>query len=154
MKGAGEIILENSSKIVTNTGFSDIYGEKRNDLRKLIDNYAKQSLRVIGMSYKVYNNNPSEYSEEELEKDMILLALIGLKDPLRPNIRASVNKCRRAGIRVRMVTGDNILTACSIAKECNILNDNFNIDDHREFQVLEGKKFRFVFFFFGLLYLN
>ena len=67
---------------------------------------------------------------------------MGLKDNLRPNIKSAIRKCQKAGITIRMVTGDNINTACSIAKECGILDEDFNLENQISHQVLEGKEFR------------
>ena len=79
--------------------------------------------------------------DEELEKNFIILALAGIKDPLRDGIANSVKICDRAGVMVRMVTGDNLDTAVAISKECGILPPNY---EHTQdsLSVLEGKTFR------------
>lgn len=53
------------------------------------------------------------------------MGIAGIKDPLRPSIKNAIEKCKTAGITVRMVTGDNIVTAMAIAKECGILPENY-----------------------------
>lgn len=86
------------------------------------------------------NNDKEENSDEggdiehQLEKNMTLVALVGIEDPVRPEVPDSVATCQRAGIRVRMLTGDNVLTAKSIAKKCNILT--------RDGIAIEGPQFR------------
>lgn len=81
------------------------------------------ALRTLGIAYKdiEYTSNYSSLNENFLESDLTLIAIAGIKDPLRPDIEDSINICRGAGIRVRMVTGDNINTAIAIAKDCGIL---------------------------------
>ena len=60
---------------------------------------------------------------EELESDLTIDAIFGIKDPLRPDVPRAVQQCQEAGITVRMVTGDNIETAKAIASECGILTE-------------------------------
>jgi P-type E1-E2 ATPase len=70
---------------------------------------------------------------------MIMLAISGIRDVIRPEVPGAVEKCKAAGITVRMVTGDNKLTALAIAKECNIIDkDATNIP---EYTVMEGPEF-------------
>jgi Ca2+-transporting ATPase len=71
---------------------------------------------------------------EALETDLIFVALFGIKDPLRKEVPGAVRQCQKAGLQIRMVTGDNVLTACKIARECGILSD--------EYIAMEGPEFR------------
>jgi len=70
--------------------------------------------------------------------NFILIAIVGIKDIIRKEVPEAVAKCQRAGITVRMVTGDNKTTAMAIAKECNIINANTGIDND---SVMEGPEF-------------
>lgn len=69
-------------------------------------------------------SDPS-YVAENMERNLIVLGLAGIKDPLKEGIPDAVNSCKRAGIVVRMVTGDNTETATAIAKDANILPANY-----------------------------
>ena len=110
-------------------------------IQNTITSFANQSLRTIGIAYKEVNTDPSNWNEEQLEGSMTLIGIAGIKDPLRPDIAEAIIKCKRAGITVRMVTGDNIATAIAISKECGILpKDYMRVDG--SFEALEGKKFR------------
>ena len=83
-------------------------------------------------------------SEEELSKDLTLLAIFGIRDPLRAEIPSAIAKCKSAGILVRMVTGDNSETAVSIAKKSGILDKEFDLvrsQAQNEYWVMEGAKF-------------
>ncbi len=71
----------------------------------------------------------------QVEKDLTLVALVGIEDPLRSEVPGAIQDCKRAGIVVRMVTGDNVQTARAIAKKCGILQDSTDT-------VMDGKEFR------------
>jgi magnesium-transporting ATPase (P-type) len=82
---------------------------------------------------------------EKLEKDLIILGLAGIKDPLKDSVPEAVLSCKRAGIIVRMVTGDNTETAIAIAKDAHIISDKYIRPEKGEpgyYIVMEGKEFR------------
>jgi len=79
--------------------------------------------------------------DEEVENRLIIIALVGIKDPLRDGIKDAVIKCNNAGIIVRMVTGDNLDTAVAISKEAGILPSNY-VHNNDSLAVMEGKSFR------------
>ncbi len=68
--------------------------------------------------------------------------MVGIQDPLRPEVTGAVATCHSAGVIVRMVTGDNMATAVAISKDANILPRNFNLKEDNNFHVMEGAKFR------------
>ncbi|KAH8960841.1 hypothetical protein BDL97_05G018100 [Sphagnum fallax] len=141
-KGAAEIILDlcsfwmDSDSIVQN-----LTSEKKDELRKVIEGMAALTLRCIAFAHCVIEESEVPIGEEAQadwqtpENNLILLAIAGIKDPCRPGVREAVQKCQKAGVKVRMVTGDNIFTAKAIAQECGILEDNKGL-------VVEGKDFR------------
>jgi len=91
------------------------------------------------MGYKVLdkvpeNATPDNLGVYDIEKSgFTFLCITGIRDVLRPTVKGSVEKCQRAGIKVRMVTGDNKVTAEAIAKECNIIcngdKDDYNVEE-------------------------
>lgn len=87
-------------------------------------------------SLKAFTNT---IPEDELDSNLVLIGIVGIKDPIRPDVPDAIKQCHTSGVRVRMVTGDNILTATAIAKECGILDPGKQVT---EFEVVEGKKFR------------
>lgn len=131
IKGAAEIILEGCSKIYSFQQHKAV--ELTEDIKLKIKNelndLAEQALRVIAVGYKNLkgNENFQTYDDKgifEIEKEgFTLLALIGIRDRIRPCVKQAINKCRKAGIKVRMVTGDNLVTARAIARECGILDE-------------------------------
>lgn len=85
------------------------------------------------------------FKPEDLDNNLVVLGLTGIKDPLKDGIPEAVAACKRAGIVVRMVTGDNTDTAIAIAKDANILPVNYQKPEPGkpgEFSVMEGKDFR------------
>ncbi|XAR63716.1 Calcium-transporting ATPase [Bertholletia excelsa] len=145
-KGAAEIVLESC------TGFVDMHGDfkqmdedKEKQLKKAIEDMAARSLRCVAIAYRSLGMENVPMDEEEQahweipENDLVLLAIVGLKDPCRPRVKDAVELCKIAGVKVRMVTGDNLQTARAIALECGILESDA---DATEPNLIEGKVFR------------
>lgn len=124
-KGASEIVLKLCSHFITTEGVSEeISEEKRAELEDVIVKMASSGLRTMCIAYRdmAADTDVAEWEEQEaVEKNLTLLAIVGIKDPLRKEVPAAIAQCKRSGITVRMVTGDNILTAKHIARECGIL---------------------------------
>ncbi|KAL8254593.1 hypothetical protein R6Q59_032814 [Mikania micrantha] len=122
-KGASEIVLGLCDKIIDGSGETvPLSKEKTEVITDVIEGFAKDALRTLCLAYMdvegVFdcgNNIP--------ESGYTLIAVVGIKDPLRPGVKKAVETCLNAGITVRMVTGDNINTAKAIAKECGILTE-------------------------------
>ncbi|XP_071709373.1 calcium-transporting ATPase 9, plasma membrane-type-like [Rutidosis leptorrhynchoides] len=113
--------------------------------KKVIETMAAGSLRCVAIAYCPFNWEIFLTSDEELEHwlmpedDLVLLAIIGLKDPCRRDVKDAVRLCIKAGVKVRMVTGDNLQTAKAVALECGILKSDA---DAKEPNLIEGKTFR------------
>ncbi len=88
--------------------------------RNVNDSMSKDALRVIAVAYKEIDTVPSEPTPEVLECDLTFLGLVGMIDPPRPEAKAAVAVCRKAGIKPVMITGDHVVTATAIAKELGI----------------------------------
>ncbi|MBE5812944.1 MAG: cation-translocating P-type ATPase [Clostridiales bacterium] len=106
-------------------------GEIKYDLqeyRKTIDEknleMAKNALRVLAMGYKELDHVPSKEELADLEKDLIYVGMVGMIDPPREEAKVAVEKCKTAGIKTVMITGDHKITAIAIAKELGILVDD------------------------------
>ncbi|CAD8109897.1 unnamed protein product [Paramecium primaurelia] len=156
-KGASEIVLSQCNKYIANNGIEQMLDPqlRKNIYDNIIQKFASESLRTIAIAYrdldpqshgsnirgqtsqltKIAQNIP----EDDLDKDLVLIGIAGIKDPIRPDVPNSIKQCHASGVKVRMVTGDNILTATAIAKECGILPTNREIS---EWEVVDGKKFR------------
>ncbi|VDK44515.1 unnamed protein product, partial [Cylicostephanus goldi] len=150
-KGASEIILTRCSYILGEDGVIKPFTavEAAELTREVIEPMASDGLRTIGLAYKDMvpmgtrsDDNQVEYvgeinwdDEESIRNGMTAIAIMGIQDPVRPEVPAAIDKCQKAGITVRMVTGDNINTARSIATACGILKPG------ADFLALEGKDF-------------
>ena len=84
---------------------------------------AQTALRVLAVAYKLLDNAPAIYDAETLECDLTLAGLVGMMDPPRTEVKAAIADCDTAGIRTVMITGDNVVTAASIARELGILHE-------------------------------
>lgn len=130
-KGAAEALLENCSTFLDTDGSEIPMSEsKREELNSLIKDYASEALRCVALCRRSNVQDvldPAKCTMEEcaekLEKDMCLDCLVGIADPLRKDVVDAVATCQRAGIFVRMVTGDNLDTANAIATEAGILTE-------------------------------
>ncbi|KAF9592479.1 hypothetical protein IFM89_015050 [Coptis chinensis] len=122
-KGASEIILGICDKIVDKNGQAISLSETQiKNVTSIINGFANEALRTLCLAYKDMNETSSE--ESLPAEGYTLIAVVGIKDPVRPGVKEAVQTCLAAGITVRMVTGDNINTAKAIAKECGILTDD------------------------------
>lgn len=123
-KGASEIVLSLCNRITTTSGAEEALTEaRRRDILQIIDKMAKSALRTVAIAHRVLPKLSDSDGADEIERDLVLDAIVGIKDPLRPDVPEAVRRCQAAGIFVRMVTGDNVETAKAIAKECGILTD-------------------------------
>ncbi|TAQ87164.1 hypothetical protein B7494_g4503 [Chlorociboria aeruginascens] len=135
VKGASEILLEKCSSIirdptkeVSSIAMSD---SNRQTLINLIENYATRSLRTIGLVYRDFDRWPAKGARtsetdknevvfEDIFRQTVFLGVVGIQDPLREGVPEAVRVCQKAGVVIRMVTGDNLITARAIAEECGI----------------------------------
>jgi len=82
---------------------------------------ADKALRVLAAAQRLWDEKPADNSPENLEQELVFLGLTGMIDPVRPEVKAAIEECRRAGIRPVMITGDHKDTAVAIAKELGII---------------------------------
>jgi len=149
VKGASEIMLEKCTQVLrdpsSGLASATLTEENRETVKRLIETYARNSLRTIGIIYRDFDRWPprpprrlgaekDEIVFEDICRNMTFIGVVGIKDPLREGVREAVRDCQKAGVVVRMVTGDNRITAEAIAEDCGILQANS--------VVLEGPEFR------------
>ena len=121
-KGAAEIVLGHCTRYSESQGVLDMTPEKRGEMEAVIHGYASRGLRTICLAHR--DLDPSAVlPDDPPETDLILDCVVGIMDPVRPEVPDAVALCEAAGITVRMVTGDNLETACNIAKVCGIVRD-------------------------------
>uniref|UniRef100_A0A8C7W4F3 Calcium-transporting ATPase n=1 Tax=Oncorhynchus mykiss TaxID=8022 RepID=A0A8C7W4F3_ONCMY len=138
-KGASEILLKKCSSIMAGGGDPRGFRPRDRDemVKKVIEPMACDGLRTICVAYKDLPASPEPDWEDEagIVSDLICITVVGIEDPVRPEVPDAIKKCQRAGITVRMVTGDNINTARAIAAKCGIIQpgDDFLCIDGKEF---------------------
>ena len=120
-KGAPDELLKKCSRIHGSQGVAVLAHEYRARILRMNDTMAGDALRIIAVAYKKLNSRV--YRKEELESDLIFAGLIGMLDPPRKEAAEAVLKCRLAGIKPVMITGDHKLTALSIARELDIYRE-------------------------------
>ncbi|TMW66754.1 hypothetical protein Poli38472_014066 [Pythium oligandrum] len=140
-KGATEVVLGLCNKMKRLDGSVASLDSNQKDIiiRSIIEKYASQGYRTLCMSYRDVECSADEisnWSDDDVEKDLTCVAIVGIEDPVRKEVPDAIRQCHRAGITVRMVTGDNITTARSIAGKCGIISPG---DDSI---VMEGLEFR------------
>ncbi|TKY53381.1 putative calcium-transporting ATPase 11 [Spatholobus suberectus] len=122
-KGASEIVLKLCNKIIDPSGIAvDLSDEQARNVSDIINGFASGALRTLCLAVKDVSETQGKTSIPE--DGYTLIAIVGIKDPVRPGVKEAVQTCLAAGITVRMVTGDNINTAKAIAKECGILTED------------------------------
>ena len=107
--------------------------------REKNDEMSRQALRVLAVGYKVIPSLPEELTSEALENGLTLLGLVGMIDPPRPEAKAAVATCRKAGIKPVMITGDHVVTASAIAKELGILGPEDRAITGAELDAMDDK---------------
>lgn len=148
VKGASELVLENCSSYLNEAGeVVELTAEMKKSIKEDIINMANDALRTLAIAYRDFqtaqevveaSGAPVEDNEAVVDEStiaalpsgaspdteqLVLCAVVGIIDPLRPDVKEAVRICQKAGIMVRMVTGDNINTARAIAKQCGILTE-------------------------------
>ena len=116
-KGAPETILDSCSRRLTSQGEVALEDADREAILEAVREMAGEALRVLGVA------NKADATLGDAERDMTFLGLVGMIDPPRPEAKAAVEQCERAGIRVVMITGDHPLTARAVAGELGLLRE-------------------------------
>lgn len=143
VKGSLENLLE-KCKYIEDKITKDLSASLISDIKQKEKEMADNALRVIGFAYKELKNIPTNSIETlNEENNLIFVGMIGIIDPPRVDIKESVQKCKNAHIRPVMITGDSLNTACAIAKEIGIINNNnegiigSELDKYNDFELQE-----------------
>ncbi len=122
-KGAPDEILARCTSILTETGEKPMTDDNRKAVLAANKGMADRALRVLALAYVEYDKVPDDVEPAAIEKNMTFVGMTGMIDPVRPEVKAAVEKCNEAGIRAIMITGDHIDTAVAIAKDLGLLED-------------------------------
>ncbi|KAL0249645.1 hypothetical protein GEMRC1_004874 [Eukaryota sp. GEM-RC1] len=128
VKGASESVLEKCGSYAdAYNNIEPLSSSHKDKIHEIIREMASRGLRTMVVAYKPLNSNPQSEYDLSLDK-LCLLGVFGIKDPPRPEVFDAIRVCGRAGVRVCMVTGDNLLTAKQIAAEIGILRNGIAIE--------------------------
>lgn len=123
-KGAVDELLKRCTKYLYNTEIKTDLDRYRVNINEQNEKMAKNALRVLAMAYKELDHKPTEEEVKSLEDNLIYIGMVGMIDPPREEAREAVEKCKTAGIKPVMITGDHKITAIAIAKALGILEDD------------------------------
>ncbi len=123
-KGAPDVIIDHCTSYIKDGKCYPMDEPYRNKIKEENKKMADKALRVLALAKKNHTEMPKEISSEALENDLCFIGLTGMIDPIRPEVKDAIVKCKDAGITPIMITGDHIDTAIAIATELGILNEN------------------------------
>ena len=122
--GAPDVVLGRCTHILHDGKVIELTDAIRAEVSAANKSLADKALRVLAAAYKTYESAPTSYEEhKEIESGLIFLGLVGMIDPVRPEVTLAIEECRRAGIRPIMITGDHRDTAAAIARQLGILGE-------------------------------
>jgi Ca2+-transporting ATPase len=147
-KGSPELILERCSRIRVGvreaspleTDIANIDSSQREQILDENNQMAGRGLRVLGFAYKPLTDIPPEGAQDSEEQELVWLGLVGMLDAPRPEVREAVSRCRQAGIRPIMITGDHQLTAQAIAYDLGIANEGDEVLTGKELSKLQPEE--------------
>jgi len=142
-KGASEVILADCTHFVDVDGEEkELTDDKRKEVMDLINQMAGRALRTLALAHRSWgnvNDLPSDYKINPPDSEKLVLdSVVGIIDPLRGDVKEAVRTAQGAGVMVRMVTGDNIITACAIATQCGILTGKGEMLSKERYESIKG----------------
>jgi len=143
-KGAPESILQISSYCFKGKDIVPFNESMEEKSVELYHSFMDQGLRVLAFAYREIKNGEVIANKEDAERDMIFMGFIGLEDPPRPEVAEAIQKCREAGIRIIMITGDGSRTALAIAKEIGLVRGKGTVVEGAEFLKMSDAELRSV----------
>ena len=122
-KGAPDELLKRCTKALVGGNAVELTDSVRADILSANKSMADKALRVLAAAVKDLDSEPEEYTSEAVENDLCFVGLVGMIDPVRPEVKPAIDECRSAGIRPIMITGDHKDTAVAIAMQLGIITD-------------------------------
>ncbi len=121
VKGAPDVVLGLCSRLESASGPTSLDVAARHEVQKANDAMASQGIRVLAVAYRPLPEMPRDVTPDVVEHDLVLLGLLGMQDPPRPEVKDAIAKAREAGLRTIMITGDHVVTAEAIAKQIGLM---------------------------------
>lgn len=141
-KGAPDEILKHCTRIFKNGEVSPLTDADRDAVLKKNKEFADRALRVLACGYKQLSCVPEDQSPDKIENELVFCGLVGMIDPVRPEVKAAIEECRGAGIRPIMITGDHKDTAVAIALELGIIKDKSEAITGAELDDISDENFK------------
>ena len=144
-KGALDVLLGRCTLILKDGETRPITEEDKENILKENKEMADKALRVLALACRRYDAIPQTYESNVLEQNLTYVGIMGMIDPVRPEVKDAIEKCRHAGIRPIMITGDHIDTASAIAKELGILRDGDKAMTGAELNAISDEEFEKIY---------
>lgn len=138
--GAPEAVLKNSKNLLHKNKITELNTSKLNDLNKQISTLTKNGQRVLALAYKTVPNNTQNLKEDSIN-NLILVGIVGIRDPPRKEVKDSITKAKNAGIRIVMATGDHKETALAIAMDVGLVEKTTKVYTENDLKKLNKKQF-------------
>jgi len=135
VKGALEYILTNCTHMNKDNKVQKMTKKDIEDIIEISQKYSKKALRTLALAYKIY--------DKDMESDLVFIGLVGMEDPPREEVKETIELCKSAGIKVKMITGDHKETAIAIAKEIGIANGEV-IEGHEIDKLTDDELFKII----------
>ncbi|MEQ8273768.1 MAG: calcium-translocating P-type ATPase, PMCA-type [Deltaproteobacteria bacterium] len=139
VKGAPEVVLERSTRFVAASGTERLDDDQRAARLADVERFSSQGHRTLALAYRDFGGAAPD-GADALESDLVLLGVVAIADPVRPEVKEAVAECRRAGVEVKIVTGDNPLTAQSIGTQIGLIEDGDLVMEGAEFRALSDEE--------------
>lgn len=141
--GAPDVVLDRCTAVLRGGEVVPMTDEIRQEIRAANKSLADRALRVLAAGFRKYSEKPapSDYEPSVMENELCFIGLVGMIDPVRPEVKAAIQECRFAGIRPIMITGDHVDTAVAIAKELGILEDGQSAITGAELSKMDDETF-------------
>ena len=140
-KGAPDVVIDRCTHYLEGGEMKAMTEEKRSEILKANKDMADRALRVLAAAKRAWDKTPECVEPEELERELCFVGLVGMIDPVRPEVKAAIVECRSAGVRPIMITGDHIDTAVAIAKELGILEEGQQAITGSELSAMSDEEF-------------
>ena len=141
-KGSPEKVLSLCNKVLYKGKVVELTQDLKKKTEDLIRGQQEQAKRVILFAYKDFAKEPDWKEGSEVEKDLTFVGFVGIEDPLRSDVKAAVERCRQAGISVKMLTGDNIYTARAIAQQLGIIEKDSLVLEVTEIEKMSDEELK------------
>lgn len=123
-KGAPDVILQRCTHYLKNSEICKLDETAKKEIANKNKSMSQKALRVLAASYRSYDTLPNDLTSEACENSMVFIGLVGMMDPVRPEVIDAVKNCKSAGIKPVMITGDHKDTAIAIGKELGIIKND------------------------------